>query len=122
LGLGITIAVGYAISNKDRDVYVMLSDGEIAEGSVWESLKFIYENDIDNIHLYVNINGYSAISDVNVTYIKKTLKAFCPDIKLRYTDVEQFPFLKGVEAHYHVMSDENYEQALEMLEEQGGNV
>ena len=43
--------------------------------------------------------------------------AFCPDIKLRYTNVEQFPFLNGVEAHYHVMSDENYQQAIEMIEE-----
>tara|TARA_Y100000401_G_C8314853_1_gene221854 strand:- start:417 stop:1067 length:651 start_codon:yes stop_codon:yes gene_type:complete len=117
LGLGITIAVGYALSNKNRDVYVMLSDGEIAEGSVWESLKFIYENQINNIHIYVNINGYSAISNVNVTYVKKILMAFCPDIKLRYTNVEQFPFLNGVEAHYHVMSDENYQQAIEMIEE-----
>tara|TARA_Y100001973_G_C5208104_1_gene343164 strand:+ start:448 stop:1101 length:654 start_codon:yes stop_codon:yes gene_type:complete len=118
LGLGITVAVGFALANKDRDVYVMLSDGEIAEGSVWESLKFVYENNIENIHIYVNINGYSAISNVNVSYIKKTLQVFYPDIKLRYTNSEQFPFLKGIEAHYYVMSDNDYNQAINMLTEE----
>ena len=115
LGLGITVAVGLALADKTRDVYVMLSDGEVAEGSVWESLKFIYENNVKNIHLYVNINGYSAISTVNVSYIEDTLKVFNPEIRLRYTDVEQFPFLKGLEAHYHVMSEDNYRQATQML-------
>jgi hypothetical protein len=27
--------------------------------------------------------------------------------------VEQFPFLKGMNAHYHVMSDENFKEGLE---------
>jgi len=36
LGLGITIALGRAIANPDRKVYVLISDGECAEGSVWE--------------------------------------------------------------------------------------
>ena len=84
LGLGITAAVGFAISNKKRDVYVLLSDGEAAEGSVWESLKFIYENNLNNIHIYVNINGYSALSNVDVDFLKKTLLTFCPKINLRY--------------------------------------
>lgn len=119
LGLGITAAVGFALSNKERDVYVMMSDGEVAEGSVWESLKFIYENDINNIHIYVNINGYSALSDVNVDFLNKTLTTFCPKIHLRYTDSEQFPFLKGIEAHYYVMSDDDYKQSISMLEEKG---
>ena len=121
LGLGITVAVGFALANRNRDVYVMLSDGEVAEGSVWESLKFIYENNIKNMHLYVNINGYSAISNVDVNYIKNILKVFNPNINLRYTTVEQFPFLKGVEAHYHVMSDNNYTQAIQMLKTEARN-
>lgn len=116
LGLGITAAVGFAISNKKRDVYVLLSDGEAAEGSVWESLKFIYENNLNNIHIYVNINGYSALSNVDVDFLKKTLLTFCPKINLRYTNVEQFPFLKGVESHYYVMSKDDYELSINILE------
>lgn len=37
LGCGITIAVGFALGNPDKHVYVLCSDGECAEGSVWEA-------------------------------------------------------------------------------------
>jgi len=118
LGLGITVAVGFALANKNRDVYVMLTDGEVAEGSVWESLKFIQENNIENIHIYVNINGYSALSETNEDYLAKILEAFYPKIELRYTNVDQLPFLNGVEAHYHIMSEDNYNEAKNILGEE----
>lgn len=38
LGHGIGIAVGYALADPQRLVYVTISDGECAEGSVWEAL------------------------------------------------------------------------------------
>ena len=44
LGLGITVAIGKALVNKDRKVFVLISDGECAEGSIWEALRFIKEN------------------------------------------------------------------------------
>jgi hypothetical protein len=31
------------------------------------------------------------------------------------TDVEQFPFLKGQDAHYYVMGSEDYESAKDIL-------
>ena len=56
LGLGITVAVGRALANKNRKVYVLISDGESAEGSVWEALRFIKESNLSNIEIYVNVN------------------------------------------------------------------
>jgi transketolase len=112
LGLGITIALGRAVANPDRKVWVLISDGESAEGSVWESLKTIHEEGIKNIEVFVNINGYAAYKEVDVDYMSNRLKAFLPSINLRYTTVEQFPFLKGLNAHYHVMSEDNYNQTL----------
>ena len=41
--MGITVAVGRALANPNRNVYCMISDGEAAEGSVWEALRFAYE-------------------------------------------------------------------------------
>jgi hypothetical protein len=40
------------------------------------------------------------------------LKAFLPEIKLHHTNVEQYSFLKGLNAHYHVMNEENYNEVL----------
>lgn len=115
LGLGIVVALGRAIANPKRKVYVLLSDGECAEGSVWEALKTIVEQKINNIEVHVNINGYAAYMDVDVEYLTARLKAFLPQINLHYTTVEHFSFLKGLNAHYHVMSEENYKQALQLL-------
>lgn len=113
LGLGLPIALGRALANPSRKVWVLISDGEAAEGSIWESLKTIHELNISNIKVFVNINGLCAYKEVDVDYMSTRLKAFLPRIELRYTTVEQYPFLKGLNAHYHVMSEENYNQVME---------
>lgn len=112
LGLGITVALGRAIANPKRKVWVLISDGEAAEGSVWESLKTIYEHNLNNIEIYANINGLCAYKEVDIDYLTQRFKAFLPNINLRYTTVEQYPFLKGLNAHYHVMNEENYQSVL----------
>ena len=115
LGLGITVALGRAVANPNRKVHVLISDGECAEGSIWESLKTIVEQNITNIEVYVNVNGYAAYMEVDSVYLEQRLKAFLPSINIRHTSVEQFPFLKGLNAHYHVMNEENYQEALNIL-------
>ena len=60
LGLGLSVAIGRAMANKNKTVYCLISDGECAEGSIWEGLRFIYEQNIENIKIYVNVNGYCA--------------------------------------------------------------
>ena len=112
LGLGITVAVGRALADKNRKVHVLISDGESAEGSVWEALRFIQENNLTNIEVYVNVNGYAAYDKVDIKYLADRLKAFLPSINIRYTDVNQYPFLRGLNAHYHVMSEEDYKSTL----------
>lgn len=108
LGMGLPIALGRAIADPTRKVWVLVSDGESAEGSIWESLKTIYEEKIENIEVFVNINGVCAYKEVDTDYMSTRLKAFLPTINLRYTTVEQYPFLKGLNAHYHVMNKDNY--------------
>jgi len=115
LGLGITIALGRAVANPNRKVYVLISDGECAEGSVWEALKTIVEQNIQNIEIHVNINGYAAYREVDTDYLTNRLKAFYPETNIHYTTVEHFPFLRGLNAHYHVMKENDYQTALEQL-------
>ena len=115
LGLGLCVALGRAVANPNRKVYVLISDGESAEGSIWEALKTIKEEGIENIEVYVNVNGYAAYKEVDKKYLVNRLEAFLPSIHIRYTDVEQYSFLKGLNAHYHVMNEENYQEALNIL-------
>lgn len=115
LGMGIAIALGRAVANPNRKVYVLISDGECAEGSVWESLKTIYEGNISNIEINVNINGYAAYKEVDTIYLYNRLTTFLPEIKIHFTTVSHFPFLKGLNAHYHIMKENDYQTALELL-------
>ena len=48
-------------------------------------------------------------------YLKNRLLAFLPTINLRYTTVEQFSFLKGINAHYYVMTSDDYEQTIKLI-------
>lgn len=101
LGLGITIASGIAIANPNIDVYCLISDGESAEGSVWESLRFLEENKINNIKIYTNINGWAAYKKVDTNKLANRLISFYPEINLRFTDVnETVQFETPLSAHY----------------------
>lgn len=117
LGLGLTVAVGRAIATPNKKAYCLISDGECAEGSIWESLKFIREQNLQNIEVHVNVNGYCAYDTVDTKYLIERLKVFLPDIKIHKTKVGRFSFLRGLNAHYHVMNKEDYELALEELKQ-----
>jgi transketolase len=112
LGMGITVAVGRALSNKNRNVFVLISDGECAEGSIWESLRYIKENNIKNIHVFVNVNGYSAYNSIDKKYLIDRLRTFLPNINIRETTVNQLKCLRGLNAHYHVMSEFDYNESI----------
>lgn len=61
LGQGLSIGVGIALALKldkiDSKVYVLLGDGEMQEGSVWESLMHISHRNLDNIIVIVDKNN-----------------------------------------------------------------
>jgi transketolase len=109
LGTGLTIAVGRAIANPSKFFFVLISDGETAEGSVWESLRFISENYLNNIEVHVNINGYGAYDVIDKDYLSFRLKSFLPNIILHETTVNQTKFLNGLNAHYYVMDKKDFE-------------
>lgn len=115
LGQGLPIALGMAMADRSKNVYCMISDGEAAEGSVWEALRIKTDSGIDNLKVYINLNGYGAYGEIDSKKLIRRLKAFCPDIIIKKTTVEQLPFLKGLDAHYHIMTDEEYDQALRLL-------
>jgi transketolase len=60
LGQGLAIGIGMALQARlDKlafKTFVMLGDGEIAEGSVWEAADFAGYNDLDNLIAIVDCN------------------------------------------------------------------
>ena len=113
LGMGITVACGYALANPNKGIYCLVSDGECAEGSVWEALRFITERNIKNLHVYVNVNGMIAYDFIDKDYLCNRLKAFMPDIRIRFTDVPKWPWAEGILTHYYVLKPEDYQKLCE---------
>jgi transketolase len=110
LGSGLPIAVGHALADRNRDVYCMISDGEAAEGSIWESLRFIHDQKLTNLHVYVNINGMTAYDYIDNEYLINRLRAFLPDINIRVSEPPEWDFAKGLLTHYYVLKPEDYQK------------
>ena len=75
LGHGLGIGIGYAIAYPRKRIYVIMSDGELDEGSTMESLRIIRKLSIRNVWPIVDINDWQAFSkfdpeSMKMNYIK----------------------------------------------------
>ena len=114
LGMGITVAVGMALANPNNNVYCVISDGECAEGSVWESLRFAHTRKIENLRIYVNINNFIAYDQIDGSRLESEILCINPAVNIRHTSL--FPFDEfGLEAHYMKLSENDYVRIREVL-------
>ena len=69
LGNGLAIGVGMAMSGRlhhqDYMTYVMLGDGEVQEGMVWEAAMAAHHHDLGNLVAIVDCNGVQINGWVN---------------------------------------------------------
>ena len=84
LGQGLSTAVGMALAaklqNKDYRTYAICGDGEMAEGQIWEALMAAAKWHLDNLCIFIDVNGLQidgATKDVMPTEpLDKKLEAF----------------------------------------------
>lgn len=113
LGHGVAIGVGMAMANKDRNVYIVTSDGDCAEGSVWEALAIARKFQMENIRISLIANGYSAYDEVDIIDLDNRINSFYPTLTVR-TNLYAYPdWLQGLRAHYHVMTEEQYMEVIQ---------
>jgi transketolase len=67
LGHGLSVGCGCALGlrargNGDARVFVLLGDGEIQEGAVWEALMFAHHNRLANLVVMIDNNRISSIT------------------------------------------------------------
>jgi len=62
-GLGVACGICLAIKSKglDSNVFVLMGDGELYEGSVWEAIMFASQHRLDNLVLIVDYNKISML-------------------------------------------------------------
>lgn len=69
LGHGLSVGAGLALAAKigrrDYRAFVLLSDGECEEGSIWEAALFAPARDLDNLTVIIDYNKWSAMDRTN---------------------------------------------------------
>ena len=70
LGLALSYACGVGLlwkkTKKDGRIYVIMGDGEVDEGSVWEAFMSIGHFKLDNITLIIDANGLQSDGEVDM--------------------------------------------------------
>lgn len=140
LGQGLPIAVGMSIGSKNKNIYCIVSDGECAEGSIWEAIRIASEQKLNNLKIIINANGYGAYDGININSLPRRFESFgCkvllihghnqrkiqkalkstsqnkPLVILAKTKVNHLSFLQGVDAHYMIMNESDYNLAVSEL-------
>jgi transketolase len=66
-GLGLAVGMAYAdkMNGKDRDIFLVLSDGELMEGSVWEALMVAPSFGITRIVALVDLNDFQSLGQTS---------------------------------------------------------
>ena len=61
LALGAGAALAARLQGSSRRVFVLLSDGECNEGSIWESAMFAAHQELSNLVVVIDMNGQQAL-------------------------------------------------------------
>lgn len=61
LGQGLSVACGLALADRKKKVYVLMSDGELQEGQVWEAAMFASHHKLKNLIVVIDYNGLQAL-------------------------------------------------------------
>ncbi|MCM8758627.1 MAG: transketolase [Candidatus Omnitrophica bacterium] len=111
LGHGLSLGIGMAIAGrydkKNYRVFVLMSDGECDEGSVWEGALFASHHKLDNLIAIIDYNKLQAFGRtneiINLEPIGEKWKAFGWSVKVvdghaldqLITTFEKIPFERG---------------------------
>lgn len=90
LGHGLGVACGIALAlkrkNKGETVFVLLGDGELYEGSVWEAVMFAGEHKLDNLVLILDNNKVCMLdfckNILDMESLEEKFKAFKWDVTI----------------------------------------
>ena len=149
LGHGLPVATGVALADKinkiKKKTFVLLSDGELDEGSNWESLLFSSHHKLNNLVIIIDYNKLQSIDFVkntlNLEPLKQKVQSFgCKVVSVDGHNFKQLekvlsssstkPLViiantikgKGVSFmensvlwHYKSLNSENYQKAMKII-------
>ncbi|MDD3262622.1 MAG: transketolase [Candidatus Absconditabacteria bacterium] len=63
LGHGLSMGIGMALSLKNQNVFVLVGDGEINEGSIWEGFLFAPQKKLNNLIVIIDRNKQQGLGE-----------------------------------------------------------
>jgi transketolase len=75
LGHGLALGNGFALARRDRRCFVVMGDGELQEGSVWEAAMASSELGLGNLMAVVDRNGLQLAGQTEATVALEPLAA-----------------------------------------------
>jgi transketolase len=89
LGHGLPIGIGFALDrlkNKSKSkAYVLLSDGELDEGSNWEAIMFAGHHRLHNLTVIIDLNGFQGYAEtkevIDLSPLSEKIKLFGWEVK-----------------------------------------
>lgn len=85
LGIGCGLAYLYQKKNIDKKVYVVISEGELYEGSTWEALLFAAHHKLKNLNIIIDENSLIILGKtedcIKLDSIKKKIDGFDFDVE-----------------------------------------
>jgi len=98
LGHGLPVSVGtaYSLANKSdyHRVYCLCGDGELMEGSIWESLAFASSMKLSNLQILVDCNSTHTKNGISIESLTKRLSGY--DLEIVVVDGHNLDALNNV--------------------------
>lgn len=105
LGQAATVAVGMALADKNRTVWLVTSDGSCMEGATREALR-VGQKHCPNLKIIIVFNGWGAYGEIKHGDLPIEGKIYYVD-KSRYPD-----WMLGLNGHYLKLTKENYDELM----------
>ena len=88
IGAGAGMAINYKRKNIDKKVYVIISEGELYEGSTWEALLFAKHNNLDNLTIIIDINSLIILGNTQDCLNLDPIKNKIDGLGIKTTEVD----------------------------------
>lgn len=69
-GLGMAVGMAYAdrLKSEDRKIFVVLGDGEMQEGSIWEAIMMAANLKLSNLIVFADVNDFQGLGRTSETH------------------------------------------------------
>jgi len=121
LGHGLPVAVGLALADRTRKVYCLIGDGDVQEGTAYESLLFARQHKLKNLKIIVDKNSLQACGAtkdiLDIDKALKLLKQLFPIKVVKTIKGKGVSFIENrYEWHYWNLTPKLLKQALKELD------